>query len=146
MNTKNFVIAVTLFAAAGAALADQANTPKTRTQVQAELQQAYDKGAHAYLQNLDVPQAVAVTPAAPATPVAAKVPAEVQQAQGRTRADVRAELESAYAQGEYAYLQNLDVPQAQTTYIASTKTREEVRNEAMQAGKDEQVKSSGFGG
>ncbi len=59
----------------------------------------------------------------------------------KTRAEVRAELEQAYANGELN--QNTEVPEV--TKVASIRTRDEVRSEAIQAAKNDQAGSLYFG-
>ncbi|HEY0848200.1 MAG TPA: DUF4148 domain-containing protein [Noviherbaspirillum sp.] len=118
MNAKNLIAAVTMFAAAGAALADStypyveftnvAGT-KTRAEVANELKSAQASGELArrteYVEHTQV-------------------------ASGKTRAEVRAELEQAYAEGRYA---STNPEFVEFTAVASTRTRDEVRKEAIQA-------------
>lgn len=60
----------------------------------------------------------------------------------KTRAEVRAEIEQAYAEGKLGQYSEFVVhPQ-----IASTKTRDEVRKEAVQAAKGSQTGAKNFGG
>lgn len=59
----------------------------------------------------------------------------------KTRAEVRAELEQAYAQG--LLNRNTEVPEV--TRVASTRSRDEVRKEAIQAAKNDQSHSLYFG-
>lgn len=59
----------------------------------------------------------------------------------RTRAEVRAELEQAYAQGQLNT--NTEVPEV--TRVASTRSRDEVRKEAILAARNGQVESLYFG-
>jgi hypothetical protein len=49
----------------------------------------------------------------------------------KTRAEVRAELEQAYAQGTLGHNSEF----VEFTHVASAKSRDEVRNEAIQASK-----------
>lgn len=60
----------------------------------------------------------------------------------KTRAEVRAEIEQAYAEGKLGQYSEFVVhPQ-----IASTKTRADVRKEAVQAAKGSQAGAQHFGG
>ena len=60
-------------------------------------------------------------------------PADFQTAAAsKTRAEVRAEVEEAYARGELAHVR---APGVEFTNVASNKTRDEVRGEAIQAAK-----------
>jgi hypothetical protein len=127
MNAKKMIVAVAVFAAAGAALADDTTYPyvdhskyvltKTRAEVVAELNQALTKGEIA--RNTDF---IDVSPVA----------------SGKTRAEVRAELEKDFAEGQYAFDNNQEF--LDYTNVASNRTRADVRNEAIQAAKSRQVK------
>lgn len=118
MKIKNLVAVATILAA-GSAFADDTYPyvdqskfvgTKTRAEVKAEL-----SGAPALAQR--TPEFVdAVTAAAPA---------------GKTRAEVRAELERDQAQGVYA--SNRAPEYVEFTNVASTRSREEVRQEAVAA-------------
>jgi hypothetical protein len=133
MNAKKLIVAVAVFAAAGAALADDTTYPyvdhskyvltKTRAEVVAELNQAVTNGEVA--RNIDF---VDVSPVA----------------SGKTRAEVRADLEKDYAAGNYAYSTNREF--VEHTHFASNRTRDEVRQEAIQAAKYREVKTDRFGG
>jgi deoxyribose-phosphate aldolase len=122
MNAKHLIAALTVFAAAGAALADDTTYPyvdhskfvstKTRAEVIAELNAANANGQLA--QNPDFVEFPAV-------------------ASTKTRAEVRAELEKAYADGQYAA--NRTPEFVEFTNVASTKTRDEVRQEAIATSK-----------
>lgn len=131
MNAKNLFAAVTIFTAAGAALADNtypyvdhsnfAGT-KTRAEVVGELKQASTSGALArnkeYVEHTNV-------------------------ASGKTRAEVRAELEADVETGRYASNNKEFV---EFTAVASTRTRDEVRSEAIQAAKSKQANRNLIGG
>lgn len=132
MNAKNLIIAASLFAAAGSALADQtfpyvdhsnfAGT-KTRAEVVAELNNANANGQIARNSEFVEHTNVAST---------------------KTRAEVRAELEREYAEGRYA---SNNVPEfVEHTKVASTRTRDEVRKEAIQSARGNQAKDTNFGG
>lgn len=62
----------------------------------------------------------------------------------KTREQVRAELESAYAAGQYTKIVVPEAPEA--TAVASVRTRDEVRREAIQAAKSKQAKDNRLGG
>lgn len=130
MNAKNLIAAVTMFAAAGAALADDTYPfvdhsryvgTKTRAEVVAELNRASAAGELARTEYVEH------------KPVAS----------GKTRAEVRAELEAEYAAGRYASTQPEFV---EFTNVASTRSREDVRNEAIQAAKARQTNRAQIGG
>jgi hypothetical protein len=122
MNTKKLILTASIFAVAGAALADAPEQyvdtsryvgTKTRAEVRAELNNAAPEQT---LARGD--QAVDTSKIASG---------------GKTRAEVRAELEQAYRNGEYAVG---NIPQVvDFSKVASTRTREEVRNEAIQGAK-----------
>jgi hypothetical protein len=60
----------------------------------------------------------------------------------KTRAEVRAELKQAYAEGKVGqYSEYVEQPQ-----IASSKSRDEVRKEAVQAAKNKQDRTPSVGG
>jgi hypothetical protein len=59
----------------------------------------------------------------------------------KTRAEVRAELEKAYADGQLGNKEYVEF-----THVASTRSRDEVRKEAVQAAKIEHTRSVYFGG
>lgn len=63
-------------------------------------------------------------------------------ATSKTRAEVRAELEQAYAQGQL----NQNTEYSDFSRFASTRSRDDVRKEAMQAAKIDQAGSTYFGG
>lgn len=60
----------------------------------------------------------------------------------KTRAEVRTELEQAYAQGTLGH----DSQYVEFTHVASTKSRDEVRTEAMQAARSSKAGDIRFGG
>ena len=141
MNAKNLIIAASLFTAAGAAMADGLS----RADVRGELERAYAAGnyvrpvvAEAADQGVPVSTAAVAArkEAAPAAPVA-------KAEAGKTRAEVRAELEREYLAGNYTrptVLEAIEYPQT-----ASTRTRDEVRAEAIQAAKGKQFKDTNLG-
>jgi len=61
---------------------------------------------------------------------------------GKTRAEVRAELQQAYADGKVGQYSEF----VEQTQIASSKTRDEVRQEAAQATKNQKNRAPSFGG
>lgn len=63
-------------------------------------------------------------------------------ATSKTRAEVRAELEQAYAQGQL----NKNTEYSDFSQFASTRSRDDVRKEAMQAAKIDPVGTTYFGG
>ena len=132
MNTKNLIIAASLFAAAGSVLADNVSPyvdqtrftgTRTRAEVVAELNRetAEEKLAR---------RAEYVEPA--------------RFAGTRTRAEVLAELESEYAADRYAATRSPEY--VEHTKFVSTRSRDEVRKEAIQAAKGAQAKGSAIGG
>lgn len=60
----------------------------------------------------------------------------------KTRAEVRAELEQAYAEGKVGQYAEF----VEHTQVASTKSRDDVRKEAVQAAKSQQNRGLYFGG
>lgn len=118
MNMKQLIAAVAVFTAAGSAFAagqtefidhTDFQSTKTRAQVRAELAQR------------SAPSAVVATREwVEHAPVVAAT---------TTRAQVRAELDKAYAAGALS----ANKEWVEHTPIASTKTRDEVRNEVLQA-------------
>lgn len=60
----------------------------------------------------------------------------------KTRAEVRAELQEASAEGKVGQYSEF----VEYTRVASTKTRDEVRKEAVQAVKNQQNRAPSFGG
>lgn len=166
MDAKSLIAAVAVFTAAGTALADTVNVTntvgaKTRAEVRAELERAYAAGEYA---NIVVPEAAGIvnvaydktgakTSAEPKRDLAARTPhivvpeaAEIGTTPSTlTRAEVRAELERSYAAGQYAAIV---VPEAAEHYttVASVRTRDEVRREAIQAAKSKQAKNAHNGG
>jgi hypothetical protein len=60
----------------------------------------------------------------------------------KTRAEVRAELQQAYAEGKVGQYAEF----VEQTQIASSKTRDEVRQEAVQAAKNQKDRAPSFGG
>lgn len=132
MNAKKLILAASIFAAAGAALADAPEQyvdhsryvgTKTRAEVRAELNNAAPEQTLARGdQVVDFSKVAATTG-------------------GKTRAEVRAELEQAYKSGEFALTNTPQV--VDFSKVASTRTREEVRNEAVQAAKAKQTNVGG---
>lgn len=60
----------------------------------------------------------------------------------KTRAEVRAELQQAYAEGKVGQYSEF----VEFTKVASTRSRDEVRKEAIQAAKDSYNRVPNFGG
>ncbi|HZW13694.1 MAG TPA: DUF4148 domain-containing protein [Noviherbaspirillum sp.] len=60
----------------------------------------------------------------------------------KTRAEVRAELQQAYAEGKVGQYSEF----VEYTQVASSKTRDEVRKEAVQEAKGKQNRVPSFGG
>ncbi|RJG04799.1 DUF4148 domain-containing protein [Noviherbaspirillum cavernae] len=121
MNTKQIVAAVAVLFAAGSALAandayvdhSDFTSTRSRAEVRAELDQAYRQGQVAALQNTELV-------------------AQPKLASGKSRADVRAELDRAYKSDELARTGGyVEYPQ-----VASIRTREDVRQEALQAARN----------
>lgn len=135
MNTKLTSIAIALIATSASAFAvDASAAGKTRAEVRAELEQAYAQG------QLNQNAEFVDYPAAASTKSRQQVRAEAQpgtpsveqgRTSGKTRAEVRAELEQAYAQGQL----NQNAEFVDQPAIASTKSRDEVRDEAVRAAK-----------
>jgi predicted RNase H-like HicB family nuclease len=134
MNTKLTSIAIALIATSASAFAvDASAAGKTRAEVRAELEQAYAQG------QLNQNAEFVDYPAAASTKSRQQVRAEAQKpgtpsveqgsTSGKTRAEVRAELEQAYAQGQL----NQNAEFVDQPAIASTKSRDEVRDEAVRA-------------
>jgi len=141
MNAKNLIIAASLFAAAGTAMADGLS----RAAVRGELEREYAAGNYT---RPVVAEAGDQAVSAPAASVAARKEvtpaAPVAKAEGgKTRAEVRAELEREYLAGNYTRPVVPEAPEA--TQFASTRTRDEVRDEAVQAAKGKQVNNSSSG-
>ena len=139
MNAKNLIVATSLFAAAGFAMADGL----TRADVRGELEREYAAGNYT---RPVVTEAAGPAYTAPAAAVAVRKEAApaVKAEGGKTRAEVRAELEREYLAGNYTRPVVLEA--VVHTQTASSRTREEVRNEALQATRQNPVKGSGFGG
>lgn len=134
MNAKYLIAAVAVFAA-GSAMAEQTypyvdftgvQSTRTRAEVIAEMKQVTP--AEKQAQNSEYVD----FSTAKAAPI------------GKTRAQVRAELEQAYYAGQYAGNRNTE--SVDFTNVASTRTREEVRQEALQTARDNQAKGKNFGG
>ena len=139
MNAKNLMISVTLFAAAGSAMADGL----TRAEVRAQLEREYAAGNYTRPVVAEAPEYINAAPSAAVTVrKEAAAPAKVET--GKTRAEVRAELEREYLAGNYT--RPVVAEAADYSQVASTRTREEVRNEAIQAAKGTQVKATNVGG
>jgi hypothetical protein len=128
MNTKQLIAAVAVFAAAGSAFAIDGEMPleqknfvstKTRAEVTAEViqarQQGFAVGGNAYEKVTNVAST------------------------GRTRAEVKAELAQAVKQGYVVGGEAYEPVPA----IASTRTRDEVRAEAIQAARNANANRSG---
>lgn len=126
MNIKNLV-AIAAVLVAGSAFADDTYPyvdhskvvgTKSRAEVTAEL-----AGASTARQTEYADQAVVAT--------------------GKTRAEVTAELERDYAQGRYAATANPEF--VEFTQVASRRSRDEVRQEAIQAARGTAVKGTTSG-
>ena len=128
MNTKAIFSAIAITAAGSAAAGDvypyvdhsKFTGARTRAEVQAELQAA--------------------------APVSARLQEFVDQpgiASARTRSEVRAELERDYAEGNHIANRNPEF--VDFTYATSTRSREEVQREAIEAARAP-VGSVGTGG
>ncbi len=136
MNTKLTSIAIALIATSATAFAVDTSVPgKTRAEVRAELEQAYAQGQlNQNAEFVDYPatastksrQQVLAEAQKPSTPSV-----EQSGTSGKTRAEVRAELEQAYAQGQL----NQNAEFVDQPAIASSKSRDEVRDEAIRAAK-----------
>jgi phosphate-selective porin len=135
MNTKLTSIAIALIATSATAFAADTSVPgKTRAEVRAELEQAYAQGQlNQNAEFVDYPATVSTKSRQvraeaqkPSTPSV-----EQSSTSGKTRAEVRAELEQAYAQGQL----NQNAEFVDQPAIASSKSRDEVRDEAIRAAK-----------
>lgn len=131
MNAKQLIAAVAVLTAAGSALADQTYpyvdfsnhaSTKTRAEVIAEMKNA--------------------TPAEKQAKNTEYVEFKAAALPGKSRTEVRAELEQAYASGQT--IANSNQEYVQFTNVASTRTRDEVRKEAIQEARKTQV--GHFGG
>ncbi|HJV83917.1 MAG TPA: DUF4148 domain-containing protein [Noviherbaspirillum sp.] len=144
MNTKLSSIAIALIATTASAYAsDLTGSPRTRAEVRAELEQAYAQGqvgqAREWVEfnqaasGKSREQVLTELTEAQAQPKPRintgeyVEPAPVTST--RSRAEVRAEVEQAYAQGELNH--NDEV--VNFTNLASTRTRDAVREEAIRA-------------
>ena len=146
MNAKLTSIAFALVAITSSAYAADNGIPgKTRAEVRAELEQAYAQG------ELNHKEFVEFTNT-PSSKTRAEVRAETERAYaqgelnrngefitadvtpqvGKTRAEVRAELEQAYARGEL----NRNGEYVEALNFASTKSRQEVHDEAVRAAQE----------
>ena len=131
MNVKNLMIAASLFAVAGSAMADGL----TRADVRGELEREYAAGNYTRPVVAEAPNDISTAPGA--TVAVRKEAAPAVKAGGKTRAEVRAELEREYLAGNYT---RPVVPEAvEYPQTASTRTREEVRNEAIRAARGVQA-------
>ncbi|HYD94375.1 MAG TPA: DUF4148 domain-containing protein [Noviherbaspirillum sp.] len=132
MNTKNLIIAASLFAAAGSVLAEniapyvdqtQFTGTRTRAEVIAELNsETADEKLARRAEYVDQARFVGT----------------------KTRAEVLAELESEYAADRYAGTRSPEY--VEHAKFVSTRSRDEVRKEAIQAAKGVQTKGSAIGG
>lgn len=141
-------LATTLFAVLAASVsvtahsADNSGAPLTRAQVRAQLAQAYAEGTLGRPEFVDhtvvAPKkfSTEIRPAATRSETA-PVRQHVSQSEfvehsvqrdGKSRAEVRAELEQAYAAGELNHLPDY----VEHVRLASTRSRDEVRQEAVQ--------------
>lgn len=143
MNTKLISSTFIFLAASCSAFAsDTGDTPKSRAEIRAELEQAWasgELGQHKeFVEFTNVP--FVNTRAAVRSDLAdaylqgklsqnKEYPEPPQMVSGKTRAEVRAELEHAYAKGEL----NQNREFIEFTNVASTRTRDEVRQEAIEA-------------
>lgn len=122
MNAKKLTAAIALLIAAGAASADSTYpyvdhsdfvATKTRAEVQAELHSAIAQNP--VNRNIEYIEFT-------------------NSGSGKTRAEAHAELEKAYAEGQYA--SNSKPEFVEASNIASSRTRDEVRNDAIRAAKN----------
>ncbi|OWW21236.1 DUF4148 domain-containing protein [Noviherbaspirillum denitrificans] len=151
MNTKLASIALAIIAtSASAYAADQDNT---RAQVRAELEQAYARGE--LNRQPEFVEHLHVVASKTRTAVRAELDKAVVQGQsgtqsaefteyagataGKTRAEVQAELEQAYARGEVGQQEEF----VEHVRIAGSKSRDEVRDEAIRAAKARLTSTSG---
>ena len=130
MNSKQWITAAALLAATGAALAQQTEwiaadanfvSTKSRAEVRAELNQAYADGSIATMQR-DGAESLRLA----------------ANAAGKTRAEVVAELNQAYADGT---LVTMTRDGADTIQFAGTRSRDDVKREALLANQSKFGKS-----
>jgi hypothetical protein len=148
MKNASTTLAAALFTvfAASAALpahsADNSGAPLTRAQVRAELAQAYADGTlgrpefvdYSAYASRNIRTDARAEVSRPETGLVRQHAAQSEfvdhhaQRDGRSRAEVRAELEQAYAAGEL----NHQPEYVEHVRLASTRSRNEVRQEAVQ--------------